>query len=262
MASPLERAEVLQDTSATQTNGDTIPHNHHHNPANDPIATEADHHPFSLKHRLKIKVKAALHIDNHSSEQLVEEDEDAAKILAPLPVAVVGDERLDDKEAPSHTDKFKSFVKNPVDTVTSAIKSGGGIAVAENMITKEISHAHDVQLVQAYEEKIKAEENGLDVENAEQKVERLMESRQDMYMRWALDRHVRKMRRLDCVELVQPEKLHIVKITDAHGVRHEWMVREQDVRITHSTMDETDCLHTAIAANCTQVRPSLHRRLL
>lgn len=229
MASPLGRAELHQTSTShsTSTDSDSISDQKH---LRHDSASFDDSHSHSLRQRFKLKVKHALHIDDHASDHLEEIEEDDVKILAPLPEEVDDDLRLDGKLPASTTDKFKSFVKNPVSTVTSAIKSGGGLAVADNIITKEISHAQDVQLVQAQEEKIKAQESGINVEAAEEKVDRLMESRQNMYMRWALDRHVRKVRRLDCPELVFPERQPLPQIPGAEPVDPSWMTREQLVR--------------------------------
>jgi hypothetical protein len=73
------------------------------------------------------------------------------------------------------------------------IEAGGG--VVETLATKDVSHGAGVQLVRANEELADARTNDEEA-LASEKLALLKSVRQDSYVRWTLDRHIAKVRRL------------------------------------------------------------------
>jgi hypothetical protein len=91
------------------------------------------------------------------------------------------------------THKLKDIAHDPIDTVKSKVSGQGGHQVASNLVAKEISHGREVQLVQAHDKIPRARtetERLLAIKN----VDEMLAARQDMFVRWTMDRHVTKVR--------------------------------------------------------------------
>ena len=90
-------------------------------------------------------------------------------------------------------DTIKDFFHHPASTIQSKVTGKGGQQIAGNLAAKEISHGADVELVRAQDE---VEKSGTESQKEERKdaVEVLMRERQDMFVRWTMDRHVTNVR--------------------------------------------------------------------
>ena len=91
---------------------------------------------------------------------------------------------------------LRDFAHQPIQTNEAKAERATGRSVAQNVATAEISHAHDVELVMAQDRMNSAKtdnENSL----AHHDLERIKKARQDMFVRWTMDRHVLKLRQLE-----------------------------------------------------------------
>jgi hypothetical protein len=156
-------------------------------------------HDLSKRERLRErkdhamdKIKKVLHVQQGKSE--VERAGDDAPILAPT-VDEPSDSRLV-QDTPKPVKKtMKDLVHNPVDTAKEKASGQGSHQAAANIAAKEISHGEEVDMVRAHDRF----QNAQTVEGrqiAEQHLDTLIEGRQNMFVRWTMDRHLTKVRRL------------------------------------------------------------------
>jgi hypothetical protein len=184
----------------------------------------------STRKRLSSKIKGALHLssDSHAPES-------TAPILADAP-DTNSDSRLvyplPEKEKPTIHD----LVHNPVETVKSAVAGSGGHQAAKNLAAKEVSHGREVELVKADEEVKKARGERERVV-AKGTRDELMRERQDMFVRWTMDRHVSKVRVLPKRSLDEkPKPLSFFKKINGDGtVGTDWegWVKHVGCVVTH-----------------------------
>lgn len=149
---------------------------------NDPI--DQDQSPLSKRKRLSLSAKKVLHLGHDSNKHL-------APILADAP-QTDSDSRLT-YEPPAKENKLKDLVHDPIDTIKSKATGQSGHQVASNLAAKEISHGREVELVIANDDIARArteKERLLAINN----VDEMLAARQDMFVRWTMDRHVTKLR--------------------------------------------------------------------
>lgn len=158
---------------------------------------------MSKRKRLLGKVKSVLHVSN---DQLNDIGGSHFVTLAASPDAISGDARLDDGPPPKPGPQgFKDLVYHPVDTIKAKTERKTNKEVALNLLSPEVTHAQDVELIRAQEtaDAANAEKEKLD---ACQDLETLKEARQDLFVRWTMDRHVLKLKRLESRE--QQDRRH------------------------------------------------------
>lgn len=120
--------------------------------------------------------------------------DDAAPTLAPEPLlSSVDGERLfhDVGEKPKHP-SAKEFLKHPVVSLQSTVQDQRGKDFAENVMRAEIPHGADVHVVRQAD-KISQAINAEDARDETEKFARMKQLRQDAFVRWTIDRHVRKV---------------------------------------------------------------------
>ena len=151
---------------------------------------EQDPSPLSKRKRLSLSAKKVLHLGNDASNKLLP----TAPILADAP-QTDSHSRLVYDLPPKENNKLKDLAHDPVDTVKSKVTGQGGHQAASNLAAKEISHGREVELLRAHDEIARSRteaEKLLAIKN----VDEMMAARQDMFVRWTMDRHVTKVRML------------------------------------------------------------------
>ena len=166
-----------------------------------PDENEKKHHSvndnaisMSKQQRFKGKVRSLLHVHNDRSTNTGNEDE---LILAASPDVTSTDARLDESLPPVPGPQgFKQLVHHPVDTIKAKTERKTNKEVAANLLSPEITHAQDVELIRAQEslDNATTEEEKL---QACDDLESLKKARQDLFVRWTMDRHVMKLKRLE-----------------------------------------------------------------
>lgn len=193
-----------------------------------------DHSPdgsdmhMSKRKRLLGKVKSVLHVNN---DQLNDIGGSHAVTLAASPDATSGEARLDDgpplKPGPQG---FKDLVHHPVDTVKAKTERKTNKEVAVNLLSPEVTHAQDVELIHAQDtvDTANTEEEKL---QACQDLETVKKARQDLFVRWTMDRHVLKLKRLESKEQQDRRHRETISQTDSAG----WKSYSHQVRLLHRT---------------------------
>lgn len=168
--------------------------------ASKPAVQENEHVDPSKREKLrekkdhaKEKLKKVLHLHHETAADQYHDYE--APVLAEPP-----DEKSDSRlvyDPPAQDEKktFKDFVHHPVSTVKESVQGEGSHEAAANIAAKETPHGKDVDLVRAHDR----------VENAQTETEKLLairdfdqlvRERQNLFIRWTVDRHITKLRRL------------------------------------------------------------------
>ena len=104
----------------------------------------------------------------------------------------------------------KDLMHNPVSTVQSALHGVSGAKVAQVMDNQMIAHGTNVGLVRAWD-KLGSAHNE-EKNNATIEIENLKKERQDSYVRWAMDRHVLKIRQDPPRILERPQRVSYKKL--------------------------------------------------
>lgn len=148
---------------------------------------------LSKKKRLKQKAKVLLHVSPKHSENVESVD---PVTLAPTPKAAAMPYRLGTDPPMEGLDGLKDFCHQPVETIKAKAGRRSNRDLAANLVTQEVTHAHNVELVHAQDHlaSAKTEKERL---SACSDLEALKKARQDMFVRWTMDRHVSKIRKLE-----------------------------------------------------------------
>ena len=149
---------------------------------------------MSKRKRFSGKVKSLLHVsDDHIN---VAGNADCVT-LAASPDAVSGESRLDESKPPVPGPQgFHQLVQHPIDTVKAKTQRKTNKEVAANLLSPEVTHAQDVGLIRAKDalDNAHTEDEKL---QAHDDLETLKKARQDLFVRWTMDRHVSKLKRLE-----------------------------------------------------------------
>ena len=185
-----QHGESVLDRAALGSDAPDESDSHHH-----PTADKEIH--MSKRERVSGKVKSLLHI--HNDHLNIAGNEDSVT-LAASPDAISKDARLDEGALPSPGPQgFKQLLQHPVDTVKAKTERKTNKEVAANLLSPEVTHAQDVELVRTQDAltnaKTEEEKN-----HAREHLETLKKARQDLFVRWTMDRHVLKLRRLESPE--------------------------------------------------------------
>ena len=180
---------------------DPVPsHANHSYPENkdsvDSLSNDAalpEHH--SKTHRSVAKIKDILHIhkDRPSAENngTLPTLADSEAIVEDRPAS----NRLDhdDPKPQSKKSKVNDFVHNPIDTTKSAVQGEMSEKITANMVASEITHEHDVRLVEAEDAVLEAK-TSKDERLATSRLDELVRARQDEFVHWTLDRHLTRVK--------------------------------------------------------------------
>ena len=217
----LDRAAVQCDSGDDDDN-DRILHTTDGSSQPDPAATR----DVSTKNRLKMKAREILHIN--SSRSAVTEPADGVT-LAPSPNPAALPSRLYSQPPKEGLVGLKDFTHQPVQTLKAKVERRTNREVAVNFATVEISHAHDVELVLAQDHMASAntDEERL---SAHQDLDVLKKARQDMFVRWTMDRHVRKIRQLERKPVQHRARAEFVTKDESGQGRMDWKAYGGHVR--------------------------------
>jgi hypothetical protein len=179
------------------------------------------------RHGAATKIRKTLHIHKGTD---VEDDLAQQDSLLGNPVTEESSSRLKEM-LPVPKTTMKDLVHNPVDTVKSKIHGQGNHEIAANIAAKEISHGQEVDLLNAHDAMQNAETDEKK-EEATEIFNELMKERQNMYVRWTLDRHITKLRILPRDRFVRKSRAEF-QTKDVNGnVLMDWRAYGQHVRKT------------------------------
>lgn len=155
--------------------------------------------------KVRSKVKTKTHKILHTSHQQHTSQLPTAPALAPAPNHDGDNDRLF-HPAPEHKGpQVKDLLHNPVDTVSGLLHGASGAKMAAVMDNQVIAHGADVNLVRVYD-KVANADNEKEQQSALGELEDLKKTRQDQFVRWTMDRHVLKVRRIPPHNLQRPQK--------------------------------------------------------
>lgn len=177
-----------------------------------------------------------------SSKQYTSHEPLPAPALAPPPATNADNDRLYNPLPEHKRPQAKDILHHPVDTVSSALHGASGAKMADVMDNQTIAHGADVNLVRAHD-KVAAAEGQEEKRSAMHDLEELKKARQDTYVRWTMDRHVLKVRRIPPLKLPEPHKQDYTTRGEGKGSVN-WAASGQDVRLPFSLQDATLLLVT------------------
>ena len=221
MDSTLDRAAVESDSGDDDDNHRIL---HTTDASSQANPTLIEH--VSKRARLKEKAKEILHIDK--GRITVTEPEDGVT-LAPSPNPTEMPYRLDNHPPEEGIHGLKDFVHQPVRTIKVKAERKTNKAVAENLSTAEISHAHDVELILA-QDHVASAQTEEERSSANQDLEVLKRARQDMFVRWTMDRHVLKIRQLERKPVQHRERADFVAKGESGQHKMDWKAYGSHVR--------------------------------
>lgn len=190
------------------------------------------------------KVKTKLHINEKEddgtfvhSDQRVFDDAEEAPVLAPPASSARDNDRFFTSipEKPSRPSP-KEVALHPASTLRSTAGKQGGNAYADNLSKTDVPHGANVNVVRAYDH-IARTTTVTDRTMAMRDLERLKKSRQDSFVRWTMDRHVQKLRRVERVKLPRRSGRESIGRVDDAKDRLRWKEYGQYVcspRFAHS----------------------------
>lgn len=146
---------------------------------------------LSRRRRLTAKTKKILHIHHEGPDiNLVS----PAPILADAP-ETESDARLTQTEPVQEKKSLKDLLHKPLEGIQATVQGQGGHQVASTIVATEISHGREVELVRAYNvlDMVKTDNEKL---LAIKEIDKMKVERQHMFVRWTMDRHVTKVRKL------------------------------------------------------------------
>lgn len=181
----------------------------------------------TLRAKAKTRTEEILHPsrDNDASS----ESSTAAPCLAPQPSSSTADDRLYNPLPKTEGPDAKDVIKHPISTVQSAMRGGSGAKAAEIMDNQVIPHGANVGLIRACDEAESAQ-NEQEKNEAVDKIETLKKERQDMYVRWTMDRHVLKVRQ-DPPRTLERPRMEDYRVAKEEGKANiDWGNYGQQVR--------------------------------
>ena len=146
-----------------------------------------DKHSSSKRHRLLHKTKAIFHVSPTKDDVVP-----TAPVLADAR-DTASDARLVSEPPKPKTHTAKDVLHHPVSTAISKATGQGGHQIASNLVSKEISHGHEVKVVRAQDE-VDKPGTKIEVKRRKDALDVLVKERQDMFVRWTMDRHITKVR--------------------------------------------------------------------
>ncbi|CBX97692.1 predicted protein [Plenodomus lingam JN3] len=169
------------------------------------------------KHRAGVKIREKLHMSKASDDL---EPTPSAPILANNPDEP-SHSRLDDADAKGESHNLRDLTHDPVDTIKSKVSRQGESEVAANIAAKEVPHGQDVDLVNAASELDHASSEKEKM-LATQNITELLKLRQSTFVRWTLDRHVTKVRKLPRDTIQRKPRAAFERKNEQGGVDVDW----------------------------------------
>ena len=189
-------------------------------------ADPASIHHVSRKAEVKKKAKEILHLNNARTTTLQSAE---GVTLAPSPTPTEMPHRLDDHPPEQGIHGLKDFVHQPVQTIKAKVERKTNREVAKNISTAAVSHAHDVELVLAQDHMASAETEE-ERSSAHQDLQVLKRARQDMFVRWTMDRHVLKIRQLKKKPFQRRKRAEFVTKDESGQSKMDWEAYGSHVR--------------------------------
>jgi hypothetical protein len=144
------------------------------------------------RHGAALKIRKTLHISKGTD---IDDDLDQQDALLANPVTEQSESRLKEQMPVPDKATIKDFVHNPVDSVKSKVHNHGNQQIATNIASKEISHGQEVNLLKAHDD-LQHADTQEKKDRAAETLDELLKERQNLYVRWTLDRHITKVRLL------------------------------------------------------------------
>ena len=155
--------------------------------------------------KVRSKVKTKTHKILHASHEQHAPQQSAVPTLAPAAAHDGDDDRLINPVPEHKGPQVKDLLHNPVDTVSSLLHGASGAKMADVVDNQVIAHGANVNLVRVYN-KLADGDNNEDQQSVLDELEDLKKKRQDQYVRWTMDRHVLKVRRVPPLDIQRPQK--------------------------------------------------------
>ena len=193
--------------------------------ADAPSASFANVRRVSAKVRSKFKDQR--HKLLHTSNRQHPLPSSTAPALAPGVTHDGDDDRLF-HPVPEHPGpQVKDLLDHPVKTVSSLLHGASGAKAAEILDNQTIAHGANVRLVRAYDKAVDAGDTE-EQQSALGELDDLKKARQDQYVRWTMDRHVLKVRRIPPLNIKRPQKTDFMRDQTSEG-QVDWAVYSQHV---------------------------------
>lgn len=201
--------------------------------------------------KVRSKVKTQTHKILHTSHEQQTPQLPTAPALAPAPIQDGDDDRLFHPAPEYKGPQVKDLLHNPVDTVSSLLHGASGAKMAAVMDNQVIAHGADVNLVRVYD-KVANADSKEEQQSAMEELEDLKKERQDQFVRWTMDRHVLKVRRIPPLSLKRPQQKDFKMGDQKEEGQVNWVIYGQHVRAL---------LNSQLAISCSQDHVSFSNRL-
>ena len=207
---------------------------------------QADTHPTSFAKvrrasaKVRSKLKTQTHKLLHTSDQQQTPHAPTAPALAPAPAHNGDDDRLFHSVPEHRGPQIKDVLDHPVETVSSLLHGASGAKAAEILDNQTITHGADVKLVRAYDKAVDASDMK-EQRSALAELDDLKKARQDQYVRWTMDRHVLKVRRIPPFNIKRPQKTDFIMKDQTNEGQVDWAVYSQHVCAFLTRQCTTSC---------------------
>ena len=212
------KTHEIVSLSVQQEQQKSVPNGGPNSPRTEGPGTLGNVRRRSKSARIKAKIGGLLQIkgDRHGPEE-----SSHTRTLAPKPMATTGEDRLFRSVPKREYPSVKEIIHNPLKVIQSEVNSRGANQFAKTMDNKAISHGADVRIVNAYD-KIASLSTESDKDLGIQDLNELKDARQDLFVRWTMDHHVRKVRRLPAT-IIPWRSREDFTVTDELGKRRmQW----------------------------------------
>ena len=209
----------------------------------DQVQADAPPASFANVRRVSAKVRSKLknqtHKILHTSNRQHTPPSSTAPALAPTTAHDGDDDRLFHAVPEHRGPQVKDLLDHPIETVSSLLHGASGAKAAEILDNQTIAHGADVKLVRAYEKAVDASDKE-EQQSALAELDDLKKARQDQYVRWTMDRHVLKVRRIPPFNIKRPQKTDFMRDQTNDG-QIDWAVYSQHVCAFLTMQSTTSC---------------------
>ena len=179
--------------------------------------------------KVRSKVKTKTHKILHTSHEHHASHSPTAPALAPAATHDGDDDRLFHPVPEHKGPQVKDFIHSPVETVSSLLHGASGAKMAAVMDNQVIAHGANVNMIRAYDNVTEAHGKE-DKDSALGQLEDLKKARQDQYVRWTMDRHVLKVRRIPPLNIQRPQMKDFGISDQKQASQVDWAIYGQHVR--------------------------------
>lgn len=165
----------------------------------------------------------------HRDQRINDEPKAAPTLAPPAPPARDADRLFHTLPEKPGGPSLKDVATHPVRTLKAAAGRQGGNAYAENLAKTDVTHGANVNIVRAYDHLVSSKTDE-DQTSAVQDLELLKKSRQDSFVRWTMDRHVQKVRKVETIRTPQRPSWEFVERLDDGRYKMHWKDYGQYVR--------------------------------